>query len=106
MKYKEIERRELDRHSYEIQIKELAQQLSESEGLRIEIGKLKEFIRKQSLELEEEKKKTAGIDVNLQNKYNSSLNQIESMFQELNQTKAELQSWRSRYEALDRTRIR
>lgn len=58
------------------------------------------------VELDEEKKKTAGIDANLQTKYNSSLAQIESMFQELNQVKSELHSWRSRYEALDRARIK
>jgi len=48
-RYKEIERRELDRHSYEIQIKELAQQLSETEGIRNENVRLKDFIRKQNI---------------------------------------------------------
>ena len=33
-RYREIERRELDRHSYEIQIKELNHRLAEESGFR------------------------------------------------------------------------
>jgi hypothetical protein len=64
-----VERSYLDRHSYEVQIKELAQQISESEGLKNENQKLKDFIRKQAAELEEWKKRMSDVDVNLQRKY-------------------------------------
>lgn len=46
IKYKEVERQQLDRHSYEVQIKELAERCAESEGLRLEVGKLREYIRR------------------------------------------------------------
>jgi hypothetical protein len=52
-----------------VQIKELAQQISESEGLKNENQKLKDFIRKQAAELEEWKKRMSDVDVNLQRKY-------------------------------------
>lgn len=65
--------------------------------------RLKEFIRKQNLEMEEMKKRMADIDVNLQKKYDNALNQIETMYAENNMLKAEnsnlrneVMSWRSR----------
>lgn len=39
----------MDRHSFEIQIKELAERLAESEQWRAENIKLKEFIKKQGV---------------------------------------------------------
>lgn len=112
-RYKEIERRELDRHSYEIQIKELAERLSETDGIRNENVRLKDFIRRQNGEIEDLKKRVADIDVNLQKKYDNALNQIETMYAENNMLKAEnsnlrneLISWRSRLEALDKARIK
>lgn len=49
LKYKEVEKKELDRHSYEVQIKELAMQLSEGEAFKTENNKLKDFIKKQNV---------------------------------------------------------
>lgn len=40
---------QLDRHSYEVQIKELTEKLSEEHLSRSEIEKLREFIRRQSV---------------------------------------------------------
>lgn len=46
-----MEVRELDRHSYEIQIKELAQQVSDAGNFKTENSKLKEFIKRQVEEI-------------------------------------------------------
>lgn len=48
-RFREIERNNLDRHSYEIQIKELTEEINIYESLRTENGKLKDFIKKQSV---------------------------------------------------------
>ena len=40
---------ELDRHSYEVQIKELTEKLAESSNYRNENDKLKEYIRRQTV---------------------------------------------------------
>lgn len=48
-RFREIERNNLDRHSYEIQIKELTEEINIYESLRTENGKLKEFIKKQGV---------------------------------------------------------
>jgi len=45
---KEIERRDLDRHSYEIQIKELTERAFDGERLKKESDKMREFIQKQT----------------------------------------------------------
>lgn len=50
-RFRENERVQLDRHSYEVQIKELTEKLSEEHLSRTEIDKLKEFIRRQSVSL-------------------------------------------------------
>jgi hypothetical protein len=50
-KYREIERRELDRHSYEVQIKEILEKNYQSSNLKSENEKLKDFIRRQQLEV-------------------------------------------------------
>lgn len=42
----------MDRHSYEIQIKELAVQVSEGGTFKVENTKLKEFIKRQVEEIE------------------------------------------------------
>ena len=65
-----------------MQIKELAQQISESEGPKNENQKLKDFIRKQAAELEEWKKRLSDVDVNLQRKYENALKQIDTMLQD------------------------
>jgi hypothetical protein len=41
---REVEKSDLDRHSYEIQIKELASRLQNEDSLRSENSKLKNFI--------------------------------------------------------------
>lgn len=50
-RFRENERVQLDRHSYEVQIKELTEKLSEEHLSRTEIEKLREFIRRQSVPL-------------------------------------------------------
>lgn len=113
LKYKEIEKIHLDRHSYEVQIKELAQRLQEGDGFKLENQKLKDFIRKQTAELEEWKKKTSDIDVNIQRKYENALKQIDTMLQdniglknENNSLKGEVNQLRARFEALDRAKTK
>lgn len=112
-RYKEVERSHLDRHSYEVQIKELAQQISESEGPKNENQKLKDFIRKQAAELEEWKKRLSDVDVNLQRKYENALKQIDTMLQdnialknENNGLKNELGNLRAKFEAVDKAKAR
>ena len=48
-RFREIERSNLDRHSYEIQIKELTQRIEDEEATKTENGKLVEFIKKQQV---------------------------------------------------------
>lgn len=48
-RFRESERVELDRHSYEVQICELTDRLAEEHNFRTEIEKLREFIRRQSV---------------------------------------------------------
>lgn len=45
-----MERRELDRHSYEVQIKELTQQLTEKGAHESENLKLRDFLKKQTVQ--------------------------------------------------------
>lgn len=52
-----MERRELDRHSYEVQIKELAEKTISLNNLQKENERLRDFIRRQGIELEEMQKK-------------------------------------------------
>ena len=49
MRFRESERVELDRHSYEVQIRELTEKLAEEQNYRAEIERLREFIRRQSV---------------------------------------------------------
>ena len=46
IRYREVERIQLDRHSYEIQIKELTMQIDEEGSFRNENSKLRDFIKK------------------------------------------------------------
>lgn len=56
--------------------------MSDSDGQRSEVEKLKDFIRRQSAELEEIKRTHAGVDVNIQRKYENALRQIDTMMQD------------------------
>lgn len=73
---KEIEKKDLDRHSYEVQIKELTERAFDGDRFKKESDKLKEFIQKQTVELEEYKKRVSEIDSNVQAKYHKALKQI------------------------------
>lgn len=113
LKYKEVERKELDRHSYEVQIKELAQQVLEADGSKSENQKLKDFIRKQAAELEDWKKRMSDVDVNLQRKYENALRQIDSLLQdnigiksENNAFKSEVGHLRAKLEAIERSKAK
>ena len=46
LRFREIERNNLDRHSYEVQIKELTEKVSGEETLRTENSKLKDFSKR------------------------------------------------------------
>ena len=48
LRYHEAERRDLDRHSYEIQIKELTQRIAEEASYKTENINLREFLKKQT----------------------------------------------------------
>jgi ElaB/YqjD/DUF883 family membrane-anchored ribosome-binding protein len=73
--------------------------------------KLKDFIRKQTAELEDWKKRMSDVDVNLQRKYENALRQIDTLLQdniaiknESNSAKNEINHLRAKLEALERTR--
>jgi hypothetical protein len=66
----------LDRHSYEIQIKELTEKAFDADRFRKESDKWREFSQKQALEIEEYKKKVSEVDSNVQVKYHKALKQI------------------------------
>ncbi len=111
LKYKEVEKKDLDRHSYEIQIKELSEKISAGATNEKDVNKLKDFIQKQGLELEEYKRKCSDIDVNIQGKYQKALKQVEIMHKdnselkiESNNLKQEIQNWKARVQALDRSK--
>jgi hypothetical protein len=53
LRYRELERRELDRHSYEVLIKELSEKANEAPKLRTDNDKLREYIKRLSEELEQ-----------------------------------------------------
>ena len=46
IRYSELENRELDRHSYEVQIRELTEKLRGKDDLMLEIKKLNEYIKR------------------------------------------------------------
>ena len=82
VRFAEVEEKELDRHSYEVQIKELAQQLAESGTFKFENVKLKEFIKKQIDEIEMLKGKTQTHQEGFSQKYEESLLQIDKILLE------------------------
>ena len=51
VRFREIERNNLDRHSYEIQIKELTERATGEDSLRNENSKLKEFSKRLQVEM-------------------------------------------------------
>jgi hypothetical protein len=77
-KYREVDRRELDRHSYEVQIKELAEKNTAYISLKTENDRLRDFIRRQTLELEElQKKSIMSMSLEaLQSKYDGVLHEL------------------------------
>lgn len=110
---KEIEKKDLDRHSYEIQIKELTEKAFDSDRFRKESDKWREFSQKQAVEIEEYKKKVSEVDSNIQGKYHKALKQIENMHKDnsdmkndLNQAIADINAWRAKFDALERTKNR
>jgi len=54
-----MERKDLDRHSYEIQIKELTEKAFDGDRFKKDSDKMREFIQKQTIELEEYKKRVS-----------------------------------------------
>ena len=44
-----MEKKDLDRHSFEVQIKELAMRADQNEALQADNQKLKDFIKKQTV---------------------------------------------------------
>lgn len=55
------------------------QRVLEGENYKKDSERMKDFIQKQSVELEEYKRKVSEIDSGLQTRYHKSLKQIESM---------------------------
>ena len=62
LKYKELEKVELDRHSYEVQIKELTELCQGLEPLKIDNSRLKEFVVKQTAEIDDLRRQLQGRD--------------------------------------------
>ena len=100
---KEIGKKDLDRHSYEIQIKELTEKTFDGEKYRKENDKLREFAERQTRELEEYKKRISEVDSNIQAKYHKALRQIETMHkdntelkEDLNQSLMEINTWKNK----------
>ena len=62
LKYKELEKVELDRHSYEVQIKELTELCQSLESFKIDNNRLKEFVAKQTAEIEDLRRQLQGRD--------------------------------------------
>lgn len=81
-RFKELTKIELDRHSYEVQIKELSTQAAEVKGMNNENMRLQEVIRRQTLEIEELRRKTESTGVTLQAKYEEALRRLEKMMTE------------------------
>lgn len=74
---------------------------------------MRQFIQKQTVELEEYKKRVSEIDSNVQAKYHKALKQIESMHKDnsdlktdLNQAISDINSWKAKFEALERAKNR
>jgi DNA repair exonuclease SbcCD nuclease subunit len=113
-KYREVERRELDRHSYEIQIKELAERNVLSNNLKSENDRLKDFIRRQTQELEElQKQNLQAMNMEaLQSKYEGVLNELrisrdqnEASQTSISRLNLEISEWRSKWEHSQRDKL-
>ena len=78
LKFKEIERKDLDRQAYEVQINELTQLCLDTEGLKIEVSKLKDFIKRLTAELDTSKQ-NPQVDEGLHRNYESALNEIQGL---------------------------
>lgn len=79
IKFKEVSRKELDRHSYEVLIKELTEKNQYLANFKAESEKLKEFIKKQSVEMEEllrNRTASSGELLELRSKYEGLLNEL------------------------------
>ena len=84
-----MSRKDLDRHSYEILIKELTEKNNFLAGFKLENEKLKEFIKRQSMEMEEMQKNrsfNSGELLELQSKYENLLLELRSCRETLTQT--------------------
>lgn len=72
---------------------------------------MREFIQKQTVELDQYKRKVSEIDSNLQAKYHKALKQIESMHKDntdlksdLNQAISDITTWKNKFDALERAK--
>lgn len=72
---------------------------------------MREFIQKQTVELDEYKRRVSEIDSNLQAKYHKALKQIESMHKDnsdlktdLNQSIVDITTWKNKFDALERAK--
>ena len=111
---REIERNNLDRHSYEIQIKELTQRLADEESYRGENVKLVEFIKRQQGEIEYLQGITRDSNVSadgLKQTYERSLemtnkltNENLQLRQHIEELRTELMNLRARYEAMEKSK--
>lgn len=69
LKYKAIEKIELDRHSYEVQIRELTELCEMNESYKSDNGRLKDFAARQTSQIEQLERQLQGIDQDLNYKY-------------------------------------
>lgn len=69
LRYNQVRKVEIDKHSYEMQIKELADSLAEYKGKEGEVFKLKEAVHKLNIELEDYRRREQATDRNLAGKY-------------------------------------
>jgi hypothetical protein len=65
---------------------------------------MREFLQKQTIELEEYKKRVSDVDSNVQAKYHKALKQIESMHKDnsdlkndLNQAILDINTWKAKF---------
>ena len=94
-------KKELDRHSYEVQIKELADRVAEAKGMNGENTKLQEVIRRQTLEIEELRRKTETAGTTVQAKYEEALRRLEKMMKERQKLDEEAERFKSRLRVVE-----
>ncbi len=97
----------MDRHSYEIQIKELTERAYEADRYKKESDKWREFSQKQAVTINDHKRRGPEVDNNLQGKYHKALKQIETMHKDnselktdLNTAISDINTWKAKFEAL------